>query len=162
MGQLRRLKKQTRDLLEGLGPDADAVAERLRAFGVHGVPADNHSCAVARFTAAQLGTEPSIRSVAVGPCSMTISLQRDDGRPHGRLFVQLPKAVRHFIAAFDDSTYPDLFALPSWVEPVSCSAADETPTGQSEIDEVGREDLVHAGIASVGHHPDVTQALPHD
>ena len=137
MSHLRQLKKQTSALLVALGPDADAVADRLRDFGVHGVPGSNHSCAVARFLSVQLGTEPTVRSVAVGPCSLIIHLQHaDDPRPAGRLFVQLPRPVRHFIAAFDEATYPDMVVLPDWYQSDGCSAADETGRREPQVDQV--------------------------
>jgi hypothetical protein len=47
MSDLRQLKKQTSALLDGLGSGPDEVAESLEAAGVHGVPKDNRSCAVA-------------------------------------------------------------------------------------------------------------------
>jgi len=107
MNHLRQIRKQTSGLLEALGNSPDEVAETLLSNGVHGVPRDNHSCAVARYMSVVVGSEPSVRSVTVGPCSMMISLVRpDDNRPAGRLQVQLPKPVRDFVAAFDDRQYP--------------------------------------------------------
>ena len=113
MNHLRQIKKQTSGLLAGLGNSPDEVAESLLTNGVHGVPGDNHSCAVARYVSAVVGAEPSIRSVTVGPCSMTISLVRPtDNRPAGRLQVQLPKPVRAFVAAFDARKYPQVTQEP--------------------------------------------------
>ena len=107
MNHLRQIKKQTSGLLAQLGNSPDEVAQSLASNGVQGVPRDNHSCAVARYVSAVVGSEPSIRSVTVGPCSMMISLVRPvDNRPAGRLQVQLPKPVRDFVAAFDARQYP--------------------------------------------------------
>jgi len=112
MSHLRQIKQSTRGLLAQLGDSPDEVAETLRASGVHGVPRDNRSCAVALYLSAQLGTEPRIRSVTVGQCSLTITLVAPDSRPAGRLWVQLPKAVRGFVAEFDACHYPEVVREP--------------------------------------------------
>lgn len=58
MSDLRQLKKQTSALLDGLGTGPDEVAESLEAAGVHGVPKDNRSCAVAVYVSALMGSDP--------------------------------------------------------------------------------------------------------
>ncbi|HVC67170.1 MAG TPA: hypothetical protein VND44_06205 [Acidimicrobiales bacterium] len=116
MGDLRRIKKRAGALLDGLGRDPDEVAASLRDVGVQGVPRSNSSCAVALYASALLETDPRIRSVAVGPCTLVLTLTRQDGaRPGGRLVVQLPKAVRGFVAGFDARAYPEVIrgALPT-------------------------------------------------
>ena len=112
MSYLRTLKRHTSTLLAGLGDSPDEVAESLRAAGVTGVPRDNRSCAVAVYVSALMGSEPRIRSVAVGHCALSISLLTPDRRPAGRLMVQLPKPVRRFVADFDDERYPSVTARP--------------------------------------------------
>jgi hypothetical protein len=106
MSHLRQIKRKTSGLLAELGNSPDEVAETLRVTGVQGVPRDNRSCAVALYLSALVGSEPSIRSVAVGHCSLTINLVALDSRPAGRLQVQMPKPVRRFVAAFDARQYP--------------------------------------------------------
>jgi len=106
MSHLRQIKRKTNGLLAELGDSPDKVAETLRVTGVRGVPRDNRSCAVALYLSALVGSEPRIRSVAVGHCSLTINLVAPDSRPAGRLQVQLPKPVRRFVAAFDARQYP--------------------------------------------------------
>jgi len=109
MSNLREIKKTTRGLLAALGDTPDEVAERLGGTGVKGVPRDNRSCAVALYLSAVMGPEPRVRSVAVGPCSLMITLVSPaDARPAGRLWVQLPKPVRGFVAAFDAQEYPEI------------------------------------------------------
>ena len=108
MGDLRQIKKRAGSLLDGLGRSPDEVATSLREAGVQGVPRSNSSCAVALYTAALLRADPRIRSVAVGPCTLVLTLTRDDARPGGRLVVQLPKAVRGFVAGFDAREYPEV------------------------------------------------------
>jgi hypothetical protein len=109
MSHLRQIKTTTRGLLAHLGDSPDEVAETLRTHGVHGVPRDNRSCAVALYLSVLMGAEPHIRSVTVGKCSLMISLVAPaDARPAGRLWVQLPKAVRAFVAEFDASHYPEI------------------------------------------------------
>jgi hypothetical protein len=107
MGDLRQLKRHTRDLLFGLGDTPDAVAGALEDAGVLGVPKDNRRCAVALYLWAQMGPDPRVRSVDVGHCSLLIgTAQAPEYRPSGRLLVQLPKPVRQFVAAFDACGYP--------------------------------------------------------
>jgi hypothetical protein len=123
MNHLRQIKKRTSGLLAGLGDSPDEVAESLLINGVHGIPRDNRSCAVARYVSAVVGSEPSVRSVTVGPCSMMISLVRPtDDRPAGRLHVQLPKPVRDFVAAFDARQYPQVTQEPPPRPPVASAA----------------------------------------
>lgn len=112
MGDLRQIRRRAHALLEGLGRNPGEVAESLHAAGVQGVPRSNSSCAIAVYTAALLKTDPRIRSVAVGPCSLVLTLvSPDDARPAGRLAVQLPKAVRGFVTGFDDQLYPEVIRL---------------------------------------------------
>ena len=109
MSHLRQIKRKTRGLLAELGDTPDEVAATLRSTGVQGVPRDNRSCAVALYLSALVGTEPRIRSVTVGHCSLMITLVAPgDARPAGRLWVQLPKPVRTFVAAFDARQYPEV------------------------------------------------------
>ena len=107
MSHHRRLKKQTSELLAGLGSSPDEVATTLHAAGVQGVPRNNQSCAIALYLTALMGSEGGIRSVAIGPCSLVMEVTSpEDLRPAGRLSVQLPKPVRRFVAAFDAQQYP--------------------------------------------------------
>ncbi len=109
MGDLRQIKKRAGALLDALGRDPDEVAASLQRAGVHGVPRSNSSCAVALYTAALLQADPRIRSVAVGPCTLVLTLTREDGvRPGGKLVVQLPKPVRGFVTGFDAQAYPEV------------------------------------------------------
>jgi hypothetical protein len=109
MSDHRELKKQTRGLLSGLGTCPDEVAESLEAAGVHGIPKNNRSCAVALYLTALMGSDPRVRSVNVGHCSLLIDTAAPpEFRASGRLQVQLPKPVRQFVAAFDAQTYPTI------------------------------------------------------
>ena len=95
--------------LAELGDTPDEVASTLRSTGVQGIPRDNRSCAVALYLSALVGTHPCIRSVTVGHCSLMLTLVAPaDARPAGRLWVQLPKPVRGFVAAFDTRQYPEV------------------------------------------------------
>lgn len=113
MGELRDIKRRAGALLEGLGHDPDEVASTLRAAGVQGVPRSNTSCAVAVYASAVMEADPRIRSVAVGPCTLVLSLVKEDGRPGGKLTVQLPKPVRAFVDGFDAARYPEVLRLAS-------------------------------------------------
>jgi hypothetical protein len=113
LSHLRQIKRTTRGLLAQLGESPDEVARTLLASGVHGVPRDNRSCAVALYLSALMGADPRIRSVTVGHCSLVITLVAPtDARPAGRLWVQLPKAVRGFVAEFDACHYPEVIREP--------------------------------------------------
>ncbi len=102
MSRLRQLKRETRVLLGELGDSPARVAASLEAAGVQGVPRDNRSCALALYLWAQMGAEPEVRAIAVGHCSLLVTLVNpDNARPAGRLRVQLPKPIRQFVAAFD-------------------------------------------------------------
>lgn len=112
MSYLRQIKREANVLLGSLGESPDEVAESLLAAGIRGVPRDNRMCALALYVSALMGSEPGIRSVSVGHCSMAITMVRPtDLRPAGRLLVQLPKPVRRFVAAFDDRRYPLIIAV---------------------------------------------------
>ena len=113
MGELRDIKKRVNDLLTDLGPDPDEVASTLEAAGVQGVPRSNSSCAVAVYASAVLEADPRIRSVAVGPCTVVLTLAKEDGRPGGKLVVQLPKPVRAFVDGFDEVRYPGIVRVRS-------------------------------------------------
>jgi len=127
MGDLRQIRKRAGDLLDGLGRDPDTVAASLRVAGVQGVPRSNSSCAIALYTTALLRTDPRIRSVAVGPCTLVLTLTSADGtRPGGRLVVQLPKAVRGFVAGFDARAYPEVIRGDV---PDALAAPDTSPAG---------------------------------
>ncbi len=119
MSHLRRLKKETMGVLGGLGQTSDEVAASLQVANVRGVPKDNRSCALAVYLTSIMGSEPQIRSVTVGHCSLLVDLIGQDQRPAGHLLVQLPKAVRQFVAAFDAFRYPAVTRPPAVVRPDS-------------------------------------------
>jgi len=113
MGELRDIKRRVGALLDGLGHDPDEVASTLEAAGVQGVPRSNTSCAVAVYASAVMKADPRICAVSVGPCTLILTLVRADGRPGGKLTVQLPKPVRGFVDGFDASRYPQVLRLPT-------------------------------------------------
>jgi hypothetical protein len=114
VGDHRQLKQQAGALLAELGRDPDEVAATLEAAGVRGDPRSNLSCAVALYLNASMGSDPRIRSVAVGPCTVLLDMAAPPGRrPAGKLQVQLPKAVRRFVAAFDARQYPEVTRPPA-------------------------------------------------
>jgi hypothetical protein len=124
MSHLRRLKKETVGVLTGLGESSDQVAASLQVANVRGVPKDNRSCALAVYLTSIMGSEPLIRSVTVGHCSLLVDLVGQDQRPAGHLLVQLPKPVRQFVAAFDAFRYPAVTRPPAVVRP-DCAVSEE-------------------------------------
>ncbi len=114
MSTYRQLKKQASVLLADLGKDPDEVARSLHEAGVQGVPMSNETCAVALYLAALMGSDPRVRSVGVGHCAVRIDTAAPpDFHPAGWMFVQLPKPVRRFVAAFDDRQYPEVTRQPA-------------------------------------------------
>lgn len=113
MGELRDIKRRAAALLESLGHDPDEVASALEVAGVQGVPRSNSACAIALYTSAVMKTDPRIKAVAVGPCTLILTLLKQDGRPGGKLTVQLPKPVRGFVDRFDAAHYPRVLRLQS-------------------------------------------------
>ena len=124
MGELRNIKRRVGTLLESLGHDPDEVASSLEAAGVQGVPRSNTSCAIALYTSAVMKADPRIKSVAVGPCTLILTLLKEDGRPGGKLTIQLPRPVRGFVDEFDAAHYPRVLRLQAVGSP---SAADIVP-----------------------------------
>ncbi len=108
MSEYRQLKRQVGELLTALGPGPEDVASTLVAQRVSGLPRSNQYCPVACYLRAVLGADPRIRSVAVGPCTVVLGINRSDGRPAGRLMAQLPKPVRQFVVAFDHLAFPGM------------------------------------------------------
>ena len=128
MSELRDIKKRVNALLTGLGHDPDEVAATLEAAGVQGVPRSNTACAVAVYASAVMVADPRIRSVAVGPCTLVLTLTKEDGRPGGKLVVQLPKPVRAFVDGFDAARYPKVLRLEA-AEPTTRSTPVGVPPG---------------------------------
>ena len=148
MGDLRQIKKRASALLEGLGSSPDEVAAALHAAGVQGVPRSNTSCAIALYTAALMRTDPRIRSVAVGPCTLVLTLARGDrARPGGRLTVQLPKPVRGFVAGFDAERYPMVLRLRHPAGPVPEPGAHEAPSAEAPSGEASSTPLPPVTVA---------------
>ncbi len=105
----RQLKKQTRELLGGLGSCRAEVAGTLRGVGVRAVPKDPRDCAVAIYLGAVLGADTRIKSLAVQSGDVKVLVEEPKWFHLPNVVrVQLPKAVRQFIEAFDQAVYPDL------------------------------------------------------
>ena len=101
------LKKQTQDLLSGLGNCRTEVAEEMRRLGIRAAPRDPHGCAIAVYLTAVLGADLRVRSLAVESAAVRVRLE-GSRRFHWPRFVtvRLPEPVREFIVAFDQALYP--------------------------------------------------------
>jgi hypothetical protein len=101
------LKKQTQDLLSGLGNCRTEVAEEMRRLGIRAAPRDPHGCAIAVYLTAVLGADLRVRSLAVESAAVRVRLE-GSRRIHWPRFVtvRLPEPVREFIVAFDQALYP--------------------------------------------------------
>jgi hypothetical protein len=93
------------DLLAGLGSTSTEVARSLAHFGVRGVPADIHQCAIALYLNAVVGGDRHVRSVAVWNDRVRVSFGHLLGRAAE---VPLTPCLREFIDRFDAFNYPDL------------------------------------------------------
>jgi len=99
------IREQARQLLRGLGEDADRVASALGTEGVRGKPHNPRGCAVAVYVGAVVAADPRVYSVSVDNARLHIRTRPRWARPIG---VRLPPAVRQFIVAFDAGKFPAL------------------------------------------------------
>lgn len=90
--------------LRDLGDTPDAIADRLRGFGVLGIPGRADECAVARYLKAVIGSERSVK--VVGVLERRIRISRRGVRPP--VSVTLPSGVADFVRTFDQGKFPVL------------------------------------------------------
>jgi hypothetical protein len=104
VNERKALRRQTADLLAGLGGSSTEVASSLAGYRVHGRPRDPHGCAVAVYLHAVLGADPRVKTVKVSQASVRVTLA---GR---RRWVEVlsPPAVQAFIETFDQGLFPSL------------------------------------------------------
>jgi hypothetical protein len=109
VGANRKVRKQARNLLFGLGSCRSEVAASLVSFGVRATPKDALDNAVAVYLRAVVGSDRRVRSVAVQRGHVRIRMARSlRFVPRRRVQVPLTGAVREFISAFDEEFYPGL------------------------------------------------------
>jgi hypothetical protein len=89
-----------------LGATPDAVARRLSAYGVAGVPGKAEDCPMARYLKAVIGSEPCVSGVVV----LERRLQVKRGRLRLPVSLTLPSAIAGFVRGFDEGQYPRLVA----------------------------------------------------
>lgn len=100
----RRLVREVRRLLAGLGPTPGDVAAALQTLGVHGVPCRPECSPVAAFLMAVVGADPDVEALGLRSDAVSLSM-RGYRSP---LTVPFPAAVRGFVSAFDAQCYPML------------------------------------------------------
>jgi hypothetical protein len=100
----RELRGHVQGCLTDLGDSPDAVAGRLTALGVRGIPGRADDCAVARYLKAVVGSERSVKVVGVLERRIRIS-RRGMRLP---VSVPLPTGVANFVRNFDQGRYPVL------------------------------------------------------
>ena len=103
------LRAQTTELLNNLGPNAEAVAGRLESAGVKGVPGSGTGCAVARYVNAVMASDPRIGPINVNDEAVTIFGRHWWTRP---VIVPVPAGVRSFILRFDRDEFRHLAVAP--------------------------------------------------
>ena len=114
----RSLRRRTGEALTGLGSSASDVACRLRGYGVTGTPGSLDECALALFLQGLIGTEPRVSSVVVLPSSVLVYTDREGSWP---IVVELPRALRRFVEAFDRGIYTELLSHRSDEPPAKAS-----------------------------------------
>jgi hypothetical protein len=102
------LRTQTTQLLQDLGPTAEAVAGRLESAGVKGVPGSGTGCAVARYVNAVMASDPRLGPINVNNEAVTIFGRHWWTRP---VIIPVPPPVRGFIIRFDREEFRNL-AIP--------------------------------------------------
>ena len=112
--ETRVIREQTRELLGGLGHDAEQVAISLAAQGVRGKPRSAQGCAIAVYVGAVIAADNRVRSITVEDTRLTIRPAKRWSRP---VAVRLPRPVRDFITGFDAERYPRLLAVPAPLPP---------------------------------------------
>jgi hypothetical protein len=110
----RVIREQTRELLGGLGHDANEVAASLAAEGVRGKPRSAQGCAIAVYVGAVVTADKRVRSITVEDTRLTIRPAKRWSRP---VAVRLPRPVRDFITGFDAEKFPRLLASPAPAAP---------------------------------------------
>jgi hypothetical protein len=106
----RVIREQTRELLGGLGHDAEEVAASLAAEGVRGKPRSAQGCAIAVYVGAVVAADNRVRSITVEDTRLTIRPAKRWSRP---ISVRLPRPVRDFITGFDAERFPRLLTTPA-------------------------------------------------
>ena len=106
-----QLGRDTRQLLEQLGSNADEVAANLQHTGVRGVPGDSRNCAIARYLNAVMTADSRVLQVRVTPRIVRIRNGRWWWSP--RVAVTSPEAIRSFIVRFDHGHFARLCVRPT-------------------------------------------------
>jgi hypothetical protein len=122
----RRLRRSIREFGESLGPTPDAVAAKLRAWGVRGIPKDSKRCAIACCLQAMIGIEEAVTGISVTDRSVHVSSAH--GLP---MLIKLPKPVSVFIKAFDTGCYPELLLDQAYEPEAQQSTAPEALGGRT-------------------------------
>jgi hypothetical protein len=118
----RVIREQTRELLGGLGHDAEEVAASLAAEGVRGKPRSAQGCAIAVYVGAVVAADKRVRSITVEDTRLTIRPAKRWSRP---VAVRLPRPVRDFITGFDAEKFPRLLTTPAIAAPARQVAKEQ-------------------------------------
>jgi hypothetical protein len=118
----RVIREQTRELLGGLGHDAEEVATSLAAQGVRGKPRSAQGCAIAVYVGAVVAADNRVRSITVEDTRLTIRPAKRWSRP---VAVRLPRPVRDFITGFDAEKFPRLLATPVAIPSARLAAKEQ-------------------------------------
>ena len=96
------------DLLDQLGTTRDAVVDNLRKSGITGLTDNVFADPIANYLKAHGITAPEVDMEQVA-----LDAYEDPDMTDGPFRVRLPRAVREFLVAFEDGSYPDLLAKAS-------------------------------------------------
>ncbi|HET6963493.1 MAG TPA: hypothetical protein VFH58_01900 [Acidimicrobiales bacterium] len=98
------LRRAVTGCLSDLGDSPQGVADRLRSYGVTGLPGRADDCPMARYLRAVIGSERTVGRVGVLEQRLRVT-RRGLRLPFS---VTLPPAVRSFVRSFDEGHFPEL------------------------------------------------------
>ena len=144
-GSNARLRSDLERFLIDLGTDPFDIASRFRRDGMRGTLKSTSDCVVARYLSAVLTVD--IRIMALDVTRDCIVVRRSRRR---QLRVELPDAVKSFVAHFDDGCFPELLERESPAHPRLHPAANNS------------KDLEHdqGGEAPAVSNPPCSDVLP--
>lgn len=101
-----KLAAEIREFLNGLGEDADSIAQRVRQAGIKGLRASALECPIGVLLRRQFMATVTVGSIPRYYATFTtFKGEPVSGYGHD---VAMPRAVAEFLGAFNRGEYPDL------------------------------------------------------
>ena len=105
----KEFKKLVSDMLANLGDTPEAIAKYYESMGIKGTGTTQKQCVTTSYLNAVMASDPTIQDIKVGYEKIQITRE-------GWMFpikIELSSALKHFITAYDDYTYPQLIESPA-------------------------------------------------